>query len=118
MKKTLFILSLAAAAAIGGTAHAEVGDVIGEVYTTDIVATLGGNEIASANIGGETMIALRDLEDFNFSVWYEENSRRCFARQKSKSRKASSITTRSARLSETYTKRTSPRMLTALKSRR
>lgn len=79
MKKTLFMLSLAAAAAIGGTAHAEVGDVIGEVYTTDIVATLGGNEIASANIGGETMIALRDLEDFNFSVWYEENSRSAIA---------------------------------------
>ncbi len=79
MKKTLFVLSLAAAAVIGGTAHAEVGDIIGEVYTTDIAATLDGSEIASANIGGETMIALRDLEDFNFSVWYEESSRSAIA---------------------------------------
>lgn len=80
MKMRLLAATLFASAALGVTAHAAVGDVIGEVYSTDIVTTLNGVEIPSVNIGGTTMIALRDLEYFDFSIWFSEETKSAIAR--------------------------------------
>ena len=70
--------TIAAAAAIisaGTAASAAVGNVVGNVYSTDILATVNGEPIPSYALDGKTAIALRDLEHYGFSVYYSESSR-------------------------------------------
>ncbi len=59
----------------GITASAEVGDVIGNVYSTDILAQVNGYPIPSYSLNGKTAIALRDLENYGFYVEYYEDHR-------------------------------------------
>ena len=70
--------TIAAAAAIiaaGTAASAAVGNVVGNVYSTDILATVNGEPIPSYALDGKTAIALRDLEHYGFSIYYSESSR-------------------------------------------
>ena len=75
MKKLVSCMILLFCFLSGGTvAHAAVGDVIGNIYATDIVTYLNGMKIPSYNIGGETVIVVEDLERYGFQVeWYEES---------------------------------------------
>lgn len=79
MKKLVSCMILLFCFLSGGTvAHAAVGDVIGNIYATDIVTYLNGMKIPSYNIGGETVIVVEDLERYGFQVeWYEES--RCLS---------------------------------------
>ena len=79
MKKLVGCMILLFCFLLGGTvAHAAVGDVIGNIYATDIVTYLNGMKIPSYNIGGETVIVVEDLERYGFQVeWYEES--RCLS---------------------------------------
>ena len=52
-----------------------VGDVIGEVVYTDIIASINGKKIPSYNMNGYTMIAVEDLRDYGFNVIWVEHSR-------------------------------------------
>lgn len=52
-----------------------VGDVIGHIYETDIVADVDGMKIPSYNIGGETVIIAEDLKDYGFDVIWDEQNR-------------------------------------------
>ena len=45
-----------------------LGDVIGHVYATDILATVNGVPIPSYNIGDKTAIAVEDLRYYGFEV--------------------------------------------------
>lgn len=54
------------------TASAANGDIIGNVYPTDIKAYVNGNLVPSCNIGGKTAIVLEDLEHWNTGIAYND----------------------------------------------
>lgn len=57
---------------------ADVGDITDTIYTTDILTQVDGLDIESYAIDGETMIALEDLADYGFCVYYNNNVRTVF----------------------------------------
>lgn len=74
--KKLFPAAVLAVLAVCSCAEAEnVGDVIGEVYSTDILATVDGVPIPSYNIGGRTAIILEDLRSYGFGVEWNPDDR-------------------------------------------
>ncbi len=75
MKKLLFTAAVCAALAGGLSAAAEIGDVVGYVYSTDILATVNSVPIPSYSLDGKTAIALRDLENYGFNVTYDDSVR-------------------------------------------
>ncbi len=56
-------------------AHAAVGDVAGEVLSTDIVAYVDDMAIPSYNIGGKTVVVVEELADYGFDVTWNGESR-------------------------------------------
>ncbi|WP_240421403.1 stalk domain-containing protein [Paenibacillus periandrae] len=58
------VLSASATAA----ASIHIGDVVGDVLSTDIVAEVNGSVIRSMNIDGLTAIVAEDLRDYGFDV--------------------------------------------------
>ena len=65
MKKAgLFICALALSAT---AAHAANGDIIGKIYSTDILAEINGKPVPSYNIGGKTAIVLEDLAEQSYA---------------------------------------------------
>ena len=71
MKKAiLFLSALAAAMCIAPIANAQVGDVIGHIYSTDIRAYINGEEVPSYNIGGRTVIVVEDV--CGYSEYHDE----------------------------------------------
>lgn len=59
------------------TSYAATGDVAGNIYTTDILATVNGEPIESYNIGGKTAVIAEDLADkyYGFSYTYDDSAR-------------------------------------------
>lgn len=51
------------------------GDIIGNIYSTDIVAYIDGMAIPSYNIGGKTVVSEFDLVRYGFSVEWHEDTR-------------------------------------------
>ncbi|MBQ2664682.1 MAG: hypothetical protein IJG16_11125 [Clostridia bacterium] len=74
MKKLLILTALLCC--IGGTAtqaeEHDVGDIIGEVYPTDIVTDVCDYKIPAYNIGGETAVRVADLAGYGFDVRFED----------------------------------------------
>ena len=58
-----------------GSYAANVGDVIGNIYTTDIIAYIDDMPIKSYNIGGRTVIQLENLRDYGFDVEWNPDER-------------------------------------------
>ena len=54
---------------------ANVGDVIGTVTPTDIIATINGYQIESYNVFGNMYIAVDDLKYYGFDVYYDNPTR-------------------------------------------
>lgn len=79
MKKIIFILLVLALSSSG--VYAAPGDVVGEIYSTDILAYVGGRQINSYNIGGKTVVLAEELCDNNtgtnygFTCEYDNDSR-------------------------------------------
>lgn len=71
---TAAALGIVAAACISGVS-AKNGDIVGNIYSTDITATVNGYEVESYNIGGKTAIVLEDLAKLGASVSYEDSIR-------------------------------------------
>ncbi|MDO5396632.1 MAG: glycosyl hydrolase [bacterium] len=75
MKKLIF--TAAALAAFGLTAYAaQPGEVLGLVYTTDILTVVDNVPIPSYSIDGTTAVALADLRGYGFDVQFNEETRR------------------------------------------
>ena len=72
--RKLFLL-LALLMFLGTTASAKVGDVVGNIYTTDILAVVDNMPIKSYNIGGKTAIVIEDLRDYGFYVEWNAEER-------------------------------------------
>lgn len=51
------------------------GTVLGYALRTDITATINGHAIPSYNVGGVTYIIAEDLNDYGFSVYYDDYTR-------------------------------------------
>lgn len=56
-------------------AYAKTGDVTGNIYSTDILATFNGFPIQSYNIGGKTAIIIEDLQEYGFYISYDNDFR-------------------------------------------
>lgn len=76
--KRLFIGTIVGAMCFGSAVYAEVGDIAGKIYTTDILTQVDGRDIKSYSIDGQTLIALEDLADYGFNVYYNDNIRSLF----------------------------------------
>lgn len=58
----------------GNPYGANVGDVSGNIYSTDILTYVDDVPITSYNIGGKTIIPIEELRDYGFEVnWNEED---------------------------------------------
>lgn len=68
MKKVFLVATILILAVIG--AYAAPGDVVGEIYSTDILAFVNGCPINSYNIGGQTVILAEDLCNNDTGVHY------------------------------------------------
>ena len=66
-----FVLAIGCAA----PALADVGDVAGRYYSTDIRTFLNGVEIDAINVGGQTLIRAEDMGYYSFSVYWNEAAR-------------------------------------------
>ncbi len=51
------------------------GDVIGQIYSTDILAFVNGKPIEGYNIGGRTVIIAEDLDNYGFHCLYDDKTR-------------------------------------------
>ncbi len=60
------------------SASAQVGDIIGDIYSTDIVTYVDGLAIPSYSINGEMLIIAEDLLDYGFNVYYDDSVRTLF----------------------------------------
>lgn len=84
MKNKLILLTTSIAA-IGSSMCSQavcaenVGDVIGSIYSTDIVAYIDDMPIRSYNIGGRTAVPIENLRDYGFEVEWNESSRELHA---------------------------------------
>ena len=75
MKPRRLLLLIALTMFFGTSAYAKVGDVIGNIYTTDIMAVVDGMPIKSYNIGGRTAIVVEDLREYGFYVEWNGDKR-------------------------------------------
>jgi len=71
MKKLIFTAIIMFSVLIIGTnaQSAQPGDVIGNVYSTDILAFINGVPVQSYNIGGRTMVIIEDLTEETTGFW-------------------------------------------------
>lgn len=60
------------------TVSAATGDTIRPIYSTDILTYMDGIPIQGYAIDGKTMICLEDLENYGFSVYYNDEARALF----------------------------------------
>ena len=78
MKKILgiMVMSLMTFVLLSVSAYASAGDVVGEVYPTDITATVNGSHIDSYCIGGKTAIAVDDFLYSGYAQYqYDESAK-------------------------------------------
>ena len=76
MKKALISALLTAALSLGSlTALANVGDVIGTAYNTDIVAYINNYAVPSYAVNGQSVIVAEDLSNFGFDVTWDNDTR-------------------------------------------
>ena len=78
MKKLLISFMAAMTALMGTAAFAANGDIVGEIYNTDILTTLDGVPIRSYSIDGETVIPLEELSEYGYEVYYDDRVRKVF----------------------------------------
>lgn len=77
MKKLLGIIILILLAHAPTSAYAAVGDAVGAIYSTDILAVVNGVPMQSYNIGGRTAVIAEELSAgmYGFNHTYNDNER-------------------------------------------
>ena len=79
IKCSVFIIGLIIISCVLFTkVYAANGDIKDTIYTTDILTQVDGKNIQSYSIDGETLIALEDLENYGYTVYYNDNIRSVF----------------------------------------
>ena len=78
MRKILLNLFIIFSSLLITTASAAVGDIAGNVYSTDIRAFVDGMEIQSYCLEGKTAIPVEALREYGFKVTYNDNERALF----------------------------------------
>ena len=75
MKKILAFFIVVIAFTRFNTTSIKAEDIVGKIYSTDILATVNGLPIDSYNIGGKTCIIAEDLysEDFTYGFFVDYN---------------------------------------------
>ena len=84
-KLCLFVLCLYTITSSATASEHSVGDIIGNVYSTDIVAYIDDIPINSYNIGGRTVVVLEDLRNYGFEVEWQPNNRELIVKFSTKS---------------------------------
>ncbi|MBQ2968329.1 MAG: hypothetical protein IJE10_09450 [Clostridia bacterium] len=81
MKRTFFLLALCFVLLLSllPVQALNVGDVVGTIYNTDILAFVDGEPIRSFALDGKTAILVEDLARFGFVVGYDDASRTLYA---------------------------------------
>lgn len=74
MKKLLVVLFMMVVLTFSVHVYAE-SNVIGHIYSTDILTFVNGKPIAGYNIGGKTVVIAEDLLDYGFYVDYNDATR-------------------------------------------
>ncbi len=74
MKRLTAVSAAAVIALCSLSAFAASGDIAGQYYSTDIRTCLNDAEINAVNIGGRTLIRVRDMENYSFMVSWEEET--------------------------------------------
>ena len=77
MKKFIIVISsIVAVLLLHTVAFAANGDVIGNIYSTDIRAYINGVQVESYNIGGRTAVVIEDiLDEKTHQYGYDDNTR-------------------------------------------
>ena len=78
MRKTI-LLAIALTVLFGVNVYAKSGDVVGDIYSTDILAFINDVPVPSYNIGGKTVIILEDLADYCVQCTYNDYLRTLLA---------------------------------------
>ncbi len=60
---------------------AQVGDIVSDIYSTDILTYIDGEPIQGYAINGKTVICVEDLTNYGFTVMYDDSIRTLFATQ-------------------------------------
>lgn len=68
LEKFILCLVLSLLASLGSVSMAKNGDVIGNIYATNIKTYINGYPISSYNIGGKTCICVEDLDQYRYDV--------------------------------------------------
>lgn len=79
MKKLSAVILSALMLSCTAAHAANIGDVIGDIYSTDIIADVDGMPIRSFSLNGKTAIIVEDLRRYNFEVGYNDNLRALYA---------------------------------------
>lgn len=75
MKRILSVVLLTVLALCPLCISAENGEVVGKIYSTDILAYVNDKPIDAYNIGGRTVVMAEDLESYGFYVLYDDTTR-------------------------------------------
>jgi len=75
MKKWLVLIAAVVLTATLSVAAQAADTVIGEIYSSSILATVDGQPIPSYNIGGRTCICIEDLAYYGFDVDWDPDAR-------------------------------------------
>lgn len=79
MKKLSILLSALLILSATCAKAANIGDVIGDIYSTDIIAYVDDAPIRSYSLNGKTAVILEDLRRYGFTVGYNDNLRAVYA---------------------------------------
>ncbi len=77
MKKFISIVLIISLLCIGAisVSAAKIGDIVNATVYTDIVAKINGNDIASYNVDGYTVVVAEDLRGYGFDVVWNDADR-------------------------------------------
>ena len=74
-------LSASVLLTLGSAAYAAPGDIVGHIYSTDILTYVNGRQAPSYNIGGKTAVIIEDMfnESYGIGCDYRENERTLYS---------------------------------------
>lgn len=75
MKKLMIALLTVVLLFIGNTVFADT-NIVGHIYSTDILAFVNDKPIDGYNIGGRTVVIAEDLDNYGFHCFYNDDERK------------------------------------------